>query len=311
MRSPCWKRRCIKLEENEIMVTISMASYNHKKFVRQAIESVLKQKVDFKFEIIITDDASTDGTNFIIMEYAQKYPDIIRAKCWEKNIGILANLRYRNSCAKGRYIACLECDDFWTDEHKLQRQVEFLEKNSEYSLCFTDVDVIKDNTRVIPYVRRDIVSLKEYLADGKGPMEIPSATMVYRNIFRENPKFINYYKANKLIGDRITHTLLFRYGKYKYLPINSATYRYITKKGFSFSGMSELVRWKDTVLCYKTCIKLSEQENYDAWYKILVKVQKRIIELIIKKEGFVAAFKYYITHLTLKEKYYLSKEYWK
>lgn len=295
---------------DEIMVTVSMASYNHKKFVRQAIESVLMQKVNFKYEIIITDDASTDGTDLIVKEYAKKYPDIIKAVCWKNNIGILANGRYRNSHSKGKYIAVLECDDYWTDKYKLQKQIDFLEANPEYSLCFTDAYVISDNTRVIPYAKREISSLGEYLMDGKGPMEIPSATMVYRNIYRKNPSLVNLTKNNKFIGDRITHTVLLKFGKFKYLPFNSASYRNITKKGSSFSAMKELDRWQDTVACYKTCIKLSPKENYDSWYKILVMVQNRIIKLIMREEGFKAALEYYIRNLTFKEKHYLSKEFW-
>lgn len=298
------------MANNEIMVTVSMAAYNHKKFIKQAIESVLMQKVNFKYEIIITDDASTDGTELIIKEYVQRYPNIIRAICRKKNIGGVANGRYRYSHARGNYIAILECDDYWTDEYKLQKQIDFLEVNPEYSLCFTDVYVISDNTRVIPYAKRDISSLKEYLMNGKGPMEIPSATVVFRNVYRENLSLLDYTKNNKLIGDRIIHTIFFKFGKYKYLPFNSATYRNITKKGSSFSSMKELVRLEDTVACYKTCIKLSTKENYDAWYKILVRVQKRVIELIMKENGFQVALQYYIKNLTLKEKYYLSRQFW-
>ncbi len=292
------------------MVSVIMTAYNNRRFVRQAIESVLMQKVNFRYEIIITDDASSDGTADIINEYAEKYPNIVNALCRRKNAGSLKNIIYCRSCSKGKYMANLECDDYWTDEFKLQKQIDFLEMNTEYSMCFTNVDVIRDNTRIIPYARRDISSLDEYLMDGKGPMEIPTATMVYRNIFRDNPNLLNYYKRNRLIGDRITHTLLLKYGKYKYIPINTATYRYITKKGCSFSSMNELLRWEDTVLCYRTCIKLSPYKNKNTWYKMIAEVQQRILELLAKEHNFRYIFTYYIRNVSLMEKYYLFKEQW-
>lgn len=298
------------MKNNEIIVTVAMSAYNHEKYVGQAIESVLMQRVNFKYEILITDDASTDRTASIIKEYAKKYPDIIRAVCRKKNLGAMENSNYRRKHALGKYLANLECDDYWTDENKLQKQINFLEKHPDYSACFTASGVIRDNTNVIQMAKRDIFSMDDYLVTGKKAINIPTATLVYRNIFRDNPKLLDYYKTNKIIGDRITHVLLLRYGKMKYLPINSAVYRHIKKKSSSFSSMSDKIRWEDTILCYRVCIKLSPIKNRKTWHILLSEIQKKTIEAIATKEGISTVVRYYIKNITLKEKYYLFKEHW-
>lgn len=121
---------------NDIMVSIVCISYNHERYIRQALEGFLMQKVDFKYEILINDDASTDGTTSIIKEYQDKYPDIIKAFYQDKNLysqGIRVT-NYLLQFAKGKYIALCEGDDFWIDSNKLQLQVDFMEQNKECSL---------------------------------------------------------------------------------------------------------------------------------------------------------------------------------
>jgi glycosyltransferase involved in cell wall biosynthesis len=116
-------------------VSVCMITYNHERFIAQAIESVLEQKTAFDFELVIGEDCSTDNTRTIVMTYSQKYPNQIRALIREKNIGTGQNLfKTINEC-KGQYIAHLDGDDYWTDPLKLQKQVDFLDAHPSYSLC--------------------------------------------------------------------------------------------------------------------------------------------------------------------------------
>src|SRR5690554_5550369 len=123
---------------NNPLVSISCITYNHAPYIRQCLDSFLMQECDFDFEILIHDDASTDGTQEIIKEYVQKYPNIIKPifqteNQYSKGVrGIMARFNFPR--AKGKYIALCEGDDYWTDPLKLQKQVDFLEKNPEYSL---------------------------------------------------------------------------------------------------------------------------------------------------------------------------------
>ena len=119
------------------MVSVIIISYNHEKFIRDAIESAINQKTDFRYEILIHDDASTDGTIDIIKQYEKKYPNLIRAVIETENQfqkgrfnQVLFDLK-----RAGKYFAYLEGDDYWTDEEKLQKQIDFLETHKEYSMC--------------------------------------------------------------------------------------------------------------------------------------------------------------------------------
>lgn len=114
-----------------------MITYKHEKFIAQAIEGVLVQKTDFDFHLFIGDDASPDNTSSIVEDYKKRFPGKISYIRHETNIGMHANFMGLYSLAKTKYIALCEGDDYWCDEYKLQKQVDFLERNSNYVLCFT------------------------------------------------------------------------------------------------------------------------------------------------------------------------------
>lgn len=129
----------------KIKLSVVSITYNQESFVKDAVEGFLKQKVNFPWEIIIADDASTDKTAQIIKEYSEKNPGLIKPILRTKNVGVLDNLYDALRTAKGEYIAICEGDDYWTDENKLQKQVDFLEQNAEYSMCFHSVKVVYEN----------------------------------------------------------------------------------------------------------------------------------------------------------------------
>lgn len=122
-------------------LSIVCVTYNHEKYITQAIDSFLKQKVNFSIEIIIADDASTDSTPKIIKKYEKKYPEIFNAILRTNNIGVARNFNESFHEAKGEYVALCEGDDYWLDDTKLQRQVDFLEKHKDYALVFHPVRV--------------------------------------------------------------------------------------------------------------------------------------------------------------------------
>lgn len=128
--------------ENDILVSISCATYNHESYIRQCLEGFVMQKTNFEFEILIHDDASTDGTTTIIREYVDKYPNLIKPIFQTENQyskGVPISQTYNWPRARGKYIALCEGDDYWTDPYKLQKQVDFLEANPEYSMCYTNI----------------------------------------------------------------------------------------------------------------------------------------------------------------------------
>ena len=126
------------MQSNDIVVSISCITYNHAPYIRQCLDGFMMQKTDFAFEVLIHDDASTDGTAEIIKEYEAKYPNIIKPIYEEENQwikGRRGSVVFNFPRAKGKYIALCEGDDYWTDPLKLQKQVDFLESNDNYSIC--------------------------------------------------------------------------------------------------------------------------------------------------------------------------------
>lgn len=127
-----------------ILVSVLVQTYNHEAYIKKCLDSILEQKTSFEFEILLGEDASSDKTREICIEYAQKYPDKIRLLLHHptnkiKVLDIITgnfNAFYNFYQARGKFIAFCEGDDYWTDTNKLQLQADFLSKNKEYSLCF-------------------------------------------------------------------------------------------------------------------------------------------------------------------------------
>ena len=133
---------------NNILVSISCITYNHGPYIRQCLEGFIMQKTSFNFEVLIHDDASTDGTTEIIKEYENNYPDIIKPLYEKENQwikGRRGSKLFNYPRAKGKYIAICEGDDYWIDPLKLQKQVDLLEKNKDCSLCSSGYFIQEQN----------------------------------------------------------------------------------------------------------------------------------------------------------------------
>jgi glycosyltransferase involved in cell wall biosynthesis len=120
-------------------VSVWMITYNHERYIAQAIDSVLMQRVNFDYELVIGEDCSTDRTREIVVDYQKRYPGRIRLILREKWVGSFWNFLQTFQACKGEYLACLEGDDYWTSPHKLQKQVDYLESHQECTLCHHDV----------------------------------------------------------------------------------------------------------------------------------------------------------------------------
>ena len=132
----------------EIKVSVCCITYNHEKFIRKALEGFISQKTTFPFEVLIHDDASTDNTQSIIKEYAEKYPEIIKPILQTENQrakGISVQKMYNYSRARGKYIALCEGDDYWSDSQKLQVQYDAMEENHDCALCVHQTNMIDEH----------------------------------------------------------------------------------------------------------------------------------------------------------------------
>lgn len=134
-------------DNNKPLVSISCITFNHVNYITEALNGFLMQKTNFDFEVLIHDDASTDGTEEIIREFERKFPSIIKPLYEETNQwvkGRKGSAVFNFPRAKGKYIALCEGDDYWTDPLKLQKQVDFLENNQDVNICFTRAQLLKN-----------------------------------------------------------------------------------------------------------------------------------------------------------------------
>lgn len=150
------------------VVSIICTAYNHEKYIAQTLDGFLIQKTNFPFEIIVHEDASTDSTASIIRAYEAKYPDLFVTIYQKENQYSKKNVNIRSdivlALVRGEYVAFCEGDDYWIDPYKLQKQVEFLEKHSDYVLIHSDCHVVNENGK---YIKNIIDSNKKLLMKGK------------------------------------------------------------------------------------------------------------------------------------------------
>lgn len=147
------------MSKHELMVSVCCITYNHEKYIAQALDGFLMQETNFEFEILIGEDSSSDNTKAIIQDYCSRYPGKIKLISHTPNVGAIRNQIDILKRAKGKYIAMCDGDDFWTDSSKLQKQVDFLETNEDYVICCHYSKVIDDLDKTV-YVKDSPVSLE-------------------------------------------------------------------------------------------------------------------------------------------------------
>ncbi len=206
-------------------VSCHIITYNQKNFISQCIDGVLMQQTDFPYEIIIGDDNSTDGTREILIEFKKKYPEIITLNLrQERGEGIPGKENFVSTLAmcKGEYISLCDGDDYWTNPFKLQKQVDFLEQNKDYVLCFHQINILNtDGIIVEDFITNvpDNYETQETLAKLDNYIHTPS--VVFRNVIKEFP----FEFQLSPIGDYFLYMLLTQHGKLKYLEEKMCVYR--------------------------------------------------------------------------------------
>lgn len=289
----------IKMEKKPL-VSVIVITYNHKNYIRQAIQSILNQKVDFKYEVLIGDDASTDGTGKIIEEYAANFSDIIKPYIRETNIGATKNDYLLKCEASGSYIAQLEGDDFWTDENKLQKQVDFLEKNSIYAGCTHCCSVMDElgnisNLSGLDWVNSDceVYRIKDF---ERWIMPGHTSSMVYRNIFKRRDCSA-LYKLNPIVGDRTMALLIALEGKIYCMPEYMSCYRYIVKhKGINWASQSDIGGKRDYEdYCYLLRLEKYAIESFGVFIDIKCRKQELLMNIFssMKNGNSLEARKWY------------------
>lgn len=227
--------------QSEPLLTIVCLTYNHAPFIRETLNGFLIQETDFPFEIVVHDDASSDDTPAIIREYAERYPRLIRPILQTENQyrqGVPFSTRLF-AASQARYIAYCEGDDYWTDPHKLQIQVDFLERHRDYVMTYHDAAMF--NSRGVirsPHIsgklRGDATALE--LMQGR---HVSTLTVCFRNLIRELPPELEGVE----VLDICWWSLLGAHGKGKFLEqIRPAAYRVHEGGIFSMRSSKQRIR---------------------------------------------------------------------
>ncbi len=232
------------------LLSVLMITYNHEKFIGRSIESVLAQKTNFNFELVIGDDHSSDHTLQVAQKYADKYPDRINLLSHSSNMGVIPNFEHTLKRCKGKYIAMLEGDDRWIDEQKLQRQVNFLEENPDYALCGGHTVSESNNKtfiygliKIFKFLRQKTFRLQKYEVDDVMiSNHFKTLTVVFRAELMREPMHPAFYKST-ILDWLIYISLGMNSGmkaKFANLPYIMAAYN--VHAGGIFSGTTTLRR---------------------------------------------------------------------
>lgn len=247
------------------LVSISCITYNHESYLRQCLDSFLMQKTTFPFEIVIHDDASTDDTGNIITEYAQRYPGMIYSLIQQENQfrkgegSITA--RFNLPRCRGKYIALCEGDDYWTDEYKLQKQVDLLEQYTQATMCvgLNKQYYEKNGVSLIdkPYKGKNLPLI--YLDDTKRQYFHTSTYLIRKSTL----DYVRERYLHLFLGDTAIRYLLINEGPFVLLNDVVSVYR-ITGTGI-WSGLSHHKRYMDSYRLYKA-LRLHHQSGPYFYY---------------------------------------------
>ena len=231
--------------QQTITVSICMVTYNHEPYIRQAVEGVLMQQTNFEYNLIIANDCSTDRTDEVVREILSTHPkrNLIKYTNNDKNKGMMLNGMCAWKECNSKYIAFCDGDDYWTDSYKLQKQVDFLEVNTEYNVCCHSViDLYETGEMHIPKIDLHTFKSNYSFEDLVDSNFIYSVSVIYRNtVVKELPGWF----LDSPVGDYVLHLLHAHNSKIAYLPDIMAVYR--RNKGGVWSsqnGSYKVLRFK-------------------------------------------------------------------
>ena len=253
-----------------VTVSVCMITYNHARYIAEAIEGVIMQRSTFPIELIISDDCSTDNTRDICETYQNRYPEILKLlPKEEKNFGVMANFVNTLLKCNGKFIALCEGDDYWTDPYKLQKQVDFLEANKDFIICLHDTIEVNEKGEFLKH-RSDnfnLINEKKPQIASEIPVDwflrtrgnfIHTSSFLFRNIISD----LSFINTGKIIsGDMLLLFLLLKNGRAQYLPESMSAYRHHPQ------GITKTPRKREKVLqSYLTLYRLLKT-NYNGLYQ--------------------------------------------
>jgi glycosyltransferase involved in cell wall biosynthesis len=294
---------------NDIIVSVFILTYNQEQFIAQTIESILMQKTNFKFQLVIGEDCSKDSTRTICENYVVKYVDRIKLlPALEKNIGLINNYMRTIAECNGKYIAICDGDDYWIDDYKLQKQVDFLEQNPDYSIVYTALQRLFPNGEIKEYnyhLNKRVLNFDDLIFDNF----IHSVTALFKNI--QNIEEVPSWFIKFPFGDWQTYLWVIKDGgKIHFLDDISSVYR--VNIGVSSGYMRRNSSFIQVLLKILENIYSDESFNHKKGIVALSIAAKRndLMTSCNREKSYFKAFMEYVSIMkNNKERYLLTKLY--
>lgn len=217
-------------EDMPIVVSISMLVHNHGKYLRQALDGIVMQKVNFRYQVVVGEDASADNSREILLEYANRFPDRFCLILHNENVGIAENVNSKLPFLKGEFIAPLEGDDFWIDPEKLQKQVDFLRSHPNCTAVSHRIKSVNQDGNIISsdYLNGLYCLENEFTVDDLMKYHMPgqNASMLFKNYLLDfTPKQMQTYMQSPVMGDRKVALICVLTGRVWCMPDVMSAYR--------------------------------------------------------------------------------------
>ena len=217
------------MENIQFCVAVCVVTYNQEKYIAQTLNSVLSQKTDFEIVIFIGNDCSTDRTLTICLEYQTKYPEKIKIITPKSNTGTVSNTfavfrKILEDAKKYKYVAMLDGDDYWVDEYKLQKQIDFLESNPDYGLVHTRVALLNDKSGVV-YAGAERTVSTGYIFPKSLEEPMANCTVVLKTEFLKHVDMASIEKLGLLSCDYITNVIVSKWSKVGFINDITAVWR--------------------------------------------------------------------------------------
>lgn len=280
-----------------IVVSIFMLTYNQEQCISQTIESVLMQKTNFTFQLVIGEDCSTDTTRIICEQYARDFGNKIKLLTSpKKNIGLIANYMRTIAACDGKYIAICDGDDYWIDAYKLQKQVDFLDRNPDYSIVYTAVKRLYPDGKMMDYtykLNRNNLNFDNLIFDNF----IYSVTALFRNV-QNNGNTIPLWISNFPFGDWQTYLWVLKDGsKIHFIDDITAVYR--MNIGVSSTYMKKNSDFIEVLIRILECVYFDE--NFSHKKEIVASSiqnrQKDLMTCLNREKTYLKGFRLFLSIL--------------
>jgi glycosyltransferase involved in cell wall biosynthesis len=218
-------------------LSVVMITYNHEPFIAQALSSILAQRTNFEFEIIVAEDCSTDGTRAILMDFVRRYPHKILPLLRERNLGMVRNFREALAACRGKYVAMLEGDDYWVRDDKIQSQTDFLDAHPDHAVCCARAQFVDETAGGQAGIYPAIPSGSYTFADLLETNWVATCTVMYR--WSSVGSLPDWFLTLKM-ADWPLHILVGRSGKIRLMDEVMSVYR--IHPGGAWSSLSPVDR---------------------------------------------------------------------